>query len=126
VLQLASLSVPLRENRRADEAVQALLISIKCSAPVYILPDAPWGIAVSGTHRFRENAHCRTAAEILFGDSRAVIKVDARIPALPRNCEIDWFAAGYLGTVKRTAITQERGRKPPRSHETEFSVVRRD
>src|SRR6266481_5019737 len=49
------------------------------------------------------------------------------IPALPRNCEIDWFAAGISGAPRDAPADNARsvGRKPRRSLETEFSAVRR-
>jgi len=37
------------------------------------------------------------AAEILFGDSRAIIKVDCAEFQHSQNCEIDWFAAWISG-----------------------------
>src|SRR6266481_1180641 len=85
--------------------------------------------AVSGTHRFRENAHCRSRGRDSVRRQPSGDQGGLRgIPALPRNCEIDWFAARISGAPRNAPAYNARsvGRKPPRSHETEFSAVRRD
>src|SRR5260221_5073585 len=84
------------------------LISIKCSAPVCILPDALWGICCfwdgSGKTRTVE-----AAAEILFGENRAVIKVDcAEFQHSHEIAKLIGSPPGYLGHREtHPLITQE-------------------
>jgi len=79
VLQLASLSSDAGENRRPRRGRAALVDIYQVFAPVCILPDAPWGICCFWDPPVQgKRALSKAAAEILFGDSRAVIKVIAR------------------------------------------------
>jgi len=114
-----------------DEALQALVISIKCCLrPVCILPYAPrGGILRFLGPTFRETP-CRSRAELLFGYSRGKSSglADSSNAHFPRNCEWIGSPPDIWGTGERhPLITQEAlAATDPRAPAPEFSALRRE
>ena len=113
-----------------DEAVQALVDIYQVFCAGLHSPGRPVGnllfLGPTGSGKTRT---VEAAAEILFGDSRAVIKVDcAEFQHSHEIAKLIGSPPGYLGHREtHPLITQEAlAVKPPRSPETEFSAVRRD
>src|SRR5712664_4534782 len=111
-----------------DEAVQALVDIYQVFCAGLHSPGRPVGNLLF-LGRFRENAHCRSRGRDSVRREPGGNQSGLRgIPALPRNCEIDWFAARISGAPRNAPAYHARsvGRKPPRAPETEFFTVRRD
>jgi len=95
-------------------AVQALVISIKCSCAGLILPEAPWGICcfwdppVQGK-RALWKPRGRDSVRRQPGGNQSGLR---GIPALPRNCEIDWFAARIFGAPRNAPAYNAKKRWP--------------
>ena len=113
-----------------DQAVQAVVDLYQMYCAGMQSPSRPIGnLLFLGPTGSGKTRIVEAAAEILFGDSRAVVKVDcAEFQHSHEIAKLIWFAARISGAPRNTPTHNARsvGRKPPRSHETEFSAVRRD